>query len=268
MTGLPFPGIDPVALEIGPLAIRWYALAYIAGLLLGWRYVRFLSRRGLAPLDARQVDDMMFWVVIGVIVGGRVGSTAFYDFAGFAADPWRIFRIWEGGMSFHGGLLGVVAALAWFARKERVPVLSASDTIAVAVPIGLFFGRVANFVNGELYGRVSDAPWAVRFPAGGSVPRHPSQLYEAALEGLALFALLAWLAHARRASGRRGLLTGVFLAGYGAARIAVEFVREPDAHIGFLAGGVTMGQALSAPMLAAGVGLAARALRRPPGAAA
>lgn len=265
--GLPFPDIDPVALEIGPLAVRWYALAYIAGLLLGWRYLRFVaSRRGGAPTPA-QIDDLLFWVALGAIVGGRAGSIAFYGLEGFFADPLRIFRIWEGGMSFHGGLLGVAAALLWFARKERLPPLAVADPVAVAAPIGLFFGRIANFVNGELYGRVSDAPWAVIFPAGGPLPRHPSQLYEAALEGLALFAFLSWLAHRRDGLARRGLLTGAFLAGYGVLRIAGEFFREPDAHIGFLAGGATMGQLLSAPMAAAGAWLILRA-RRPSGAAA
>ncbi len=260
---LVFPNIDPVAVEIGPLAIRWYALAYIAGLAIGWRYLRVLASRGVAPFDRRQIDDLLFWVTIGVIVGGRIGSTLFYDLDGFLADPPRLFRIWEGGMSFHGGLLGVVAALWWFARKEKAPVLSVADVVAVAVPVGLFFGRIANFVNGELYGRVSDLPWAMSFPAGGPEPRHPSQLYEAVLEGLVLFAVLAWLAHARRGFARRGLLAGVFLAGYAVLRTGVEFFREPDAHIGFLAGGVTMGQLLSIPMLFAGAWLIRRAARPP-----
>ena len=256
---LAFPAIDPVAFSIGPLAVRWYALAYIAGLLLGWRYVRLLAARGGAPLDRRQADDLLFWAALGTILGGRVGSTLFYGLDGFFSDPLRIVRIWEGGMSFHGGLLGVAAALAWFARKEKLPPLAVADTVAPAVPIGLFFGRIANFVNGELYGRVSDAPWAMVFPAGGAAPRHPSQLYEAALEGAALFAILAWITLARRGPERRGLATGAFLAGYAVFRIAVETLREPDAHIGFLAGGVTMGQLLSAPMLAAGLWLIWRA---------
>ena len=263
---LVFPAIDPVAFAVGPLAVRWYALAYIAGLLLGWRYVRLLAARGGAALGARQSDDLLFWAALGTILGGRLGSVLFYGLDGILADPLRVFRIWEGGMSFHGGLLGVAAALAWFARKEKLPPLAVADIVSPAVPIGLFFGRIANFVNGELYGRVSDAPWAMSFPSGGPAPRHPSQLYEAALEGLALFAILAWIAFARRGLERRGLATGVFLAGYAVFRIAVETVREPDAHIGFLASGATMGQVLSAPMLAAGLWLVWRA-RRPAGAA-
>ena len=259
---LAFPAIDPVALEIGPLAIRWYALSYIAGLLLGWRYVRLLAARH-GVLSRARVDDLLFWAALGTIVGGRLGSTLFYGFDGFLADPVRLFRIWEGGMSFHGGLLGVSAALVWFARKEGIPVLAVADVVASAAPIGLFFGRVANFVNGELYGRAADVPWAMVFPAGGPAARHPSQLYEAALEGVLLFAALAWLVFARRGLARPGLAAGAFLAGYAVLRGAAEFFREPDAHIGFLAGGATMGQLLSAPMLAAGIWLAARALRRP-----
>ena len=259
--GLPFPDIDPVALEIGPLAVRWYALAYIAGLLLGWRYLRFLAARRGGALTPAHADDLLFWAAVGTIAGGRIGSILFYGSEGFFADPLRVFRIWEGGMSFHGGLLGVAAAMVLFARKARIPVLAVADPVVAVAPIGLFFGRVANFVNGELYGRVSDAPWAVVFPAGGMLPRHPSQLYEAALEGLALFAVLSWLAHRRDDPERRGLLTGVFLAGYGVLRIVGEFFREPDAHIGFLAGGVTMGQLLSAPMVAAGLWLILRARR-------
>ena len=263
IAALPFPEIDPVAFAVGPLAVRWYALAYIAGLLLGWRYARLLAaRRGAAPAPAK-IDDLLFWIAIGVIAGGRVGSVLFYGFDGFLADPLRLFRVWEGGMSFHGGLLGVAAALAWFARRERLSPLAVADLVAPAAPIGLFFGRIANFVNGELFGRASDVAWAMRFPVGGPAARHPSQLYEAALEGLALFVFLAWLARARGGLARRGLLTGAFLAGYAVLRGAAEFFREPDAHIGFLAGGATMGQLLCLPMLAAGAWLVVRAARRP-----
>ena len=256
--GLAFPDIDPVAVAFGPAEIRWYALAYVAGLLLGWRYARRLAARGGAVAPER-IDDLLLWATVGVIAGGRLGSVLIYGLDGVLADPASVFRVWEGGMSFHGGMAGVAVALAWFARRNRLPVLAVADLMAAAAPIGLFIGRVANFVNGELYGRASDAPWAMAFPAGGPVARHPSQLYEAALEGLVLFAVLAWLARRRGAEARPGLLTGAFLAGYALARIAVEFFREPDAHIGFLAGGATMGQLLSAPMLAAGLWLAARA---------
>lgn len=259
VAALAFPDFDPVAIRIGPLALRWYALAYIAGLLLGWRYVRFLAARGLARFERAEVDDLLFWIALGVILGGRIGYALFYRPGHYLANPHEILMLWRGGMSFHGGLLGVLAALVWFARRSGRAPLAVADTVAAAVPIGLFFGRLANFINGELWGRASDVPWAMAFPDGGPLPRHPSQLYEAALEGVALFALLAWLVHRRNALARPGLVTGAFLAGYGAARGLAELAREPDAHIGFLAGGATMGQILSLPMLVAGLWLVARA---------
>jgi phosphatidylglycerol:prolipoprotein diacylglycerol transferase len=262
VSALAFPNFDPVAIQIGPLALRWYALAYIVGLLLGWRYVRFLAARGLARFERAEIDDLLFWIALGVILGGRIGYALFYRPGHYLANPLEFVMLWRGGMSFHGGLLGVLVALLWFARRGGHGVLAVADVVAVAVPIGLFFGRVANFVNGELWGRVSDVPWAMAFPHGGALPRHPSQLYEAGLEGIVLFALLAWLVHRRRALARPGLITGAFLAGYGAARGVGELFREPDAHIGFLAGGVTMGQILSLPMLVAGLWLVARARKR------
>ncbi len=262
MLAIAFPAIDPVAVELGPLVIRWYALAYIVGIFLGWRYARFLAARGAVALNVRQIDDILFAVALGVIFGGRIGYVLFYKFSGFLADPLMLLRIWEGGMSFHGGVVGVGLACLWFARKEGAPLLAVADAVLVAVPPGLFFGRIANFINGELFGRVTDVPWAVYFPRGGPDPRHPSQLYEGFLEGLVLFAVLAWVALAARGGARSGLLSGIFLAGYGAARTGCEFFREPDAHIGFLLGGATYGQLLSLPMVIAGIWLIARA-RRP-----
>lgn len=259
-----FPAIDPVVVEIGPFAIRWYALAYVAGLIIGWRYMIRLARAPGAALTVRQVDDLLVWITFGVVLGGRLGFVLFYNPAYYAANPLDVLKVWQGGMSFHGGLLGVVAALALFARRRAVPLLATADAIARVAPIGLFFGRIANFINGELFGRTTDVPWGVVFPGGGPEPRHPSQLYEAALEGIVLF-VLVWLAARFVAPGHRpGLLTGTFCAGYAIARMVVELFREPDQQIGFLAGGTTMGQALSLPLLLFGLYLVARAWRRSP----
>ena len=264
LSAFAFPAIDPIAFELGPLAIRWYSLAYITGLVLGWQYVRLLSRRAITPLDRGPIDDLLFWVALGVIFGGRIGYTLFYKPGYYLANPAEILMVWRGGMSFHGGLLGVVVAMIWFARRSGRPLLTIADTIAAAVPIGLFFGRLANFANGELYGRVTDVAWAMIFPNGGIMPRHPSQLYEAVLEGAVLFAVLAWLVWRAAGLRRPGTVTGAFLVGYAIARGLVELVREPDAHIGLLGLGWTMGQMLSAPMLLLGLVLIARARRRPP----
>lgn len=260
---LAFPVIDPVAVQIGPVAIRWYALAYVAGLLLGWRFCAALARRAPALPAAARMDDLLFYATIGVILGGRLGYVLFYNPAWFLAHPLEIAMVWRGGMSFHGGFLGVVAAGWLYARRAGIPVLALADVVAAAAPIGLFFGRLANFANGELYGRVSAAPWAMVFPGGGPLPRHPSQLYEAALEGAALFALVGAVAWWGGARHRPGLVCGLFLAGYGAARGFVELFREPDAHLGFVLGPLTMGQLLSLPMVVAGAVLLARATRRP-----
>ena len=262
---LPFPDFDPILIEIGPLAIRWYALAYVTGLIIGWRYLVALSRRPGAVLDEAAVDDLLVWITVSMILGGRLGYVLAYNPAYFADDPGALFRVWEGGMAFHGGLLGVTVAMIWFARRRGLPVLAVSDMVATIVPVGLFFGRLANFINGELFGRASELPWAMVFPRGGPAPRHPSQLYEAALEGAALFALLVWLSKRPAVAARPGLLTGVFCAGYALARMTVELFREPDAQLGFLFAGVTMGQMLSLPLLLFGLILvvAARAAREP-----
>ena len=260
---LAFPAIDPVLIEIGPFAIRWYALSYIAGLVIGWRMLRHLVRRTPVVATAEQVDDYLTWATLGVVIGGRLGYVLFYQFGNFLAHPLSIFAVWEGGMSFHGGMAGVAIATAWFCRRNGIPLLGFSDRIAVVAPVGLFLGRIANFINGELWGRVApaDLPWAMVFPHAGPLPRHPSQLYQAALEGLMIFVVLQVLVRIDGLRERAGLLTGVFLMDYAIARIVGEMFREPDAFLGFLVYGSTMGQLLSLPMLAAGLVLIIRAGR-------
>ena len=255
---LPFPDFDPVLIEIGPFAIRWYALAYLAGLVIGWRYMVAKSREPGAALDEAAVDDLLVWITIGIILGGRLGYVLAYNPGYFVDHPAAVFKVWQGGMAFHGGLLGVVVALLGFARRRGKPVLAVADMVAPIVPVGLFFGRIANFINGELFGRASDVPWAMVFPHGGPAPRHPSQLYEAALEGAVLFVLLWWLSRRSAVRARPGLLTGLFCAGYAIARLAVELFREPDAQLGLLFAGATMGQLLSLPLLLFGLILIAR----------
>lgn len=262
-----YPMIDPVAVQLGPIAIRWYALAYIAGLLLGWWLAKRLcatdrlwgSTPHPKPLD---IDDLIVWVAFGVILGGRFGYVLFYDLPHYLANPLEALELWHGGMSFHGGFLGASLALGLFARQKGLPLMPVFDVAAAVTPIGLFFGRVANFINGELFGRVTDVPWAMVFPNGGPDPRHPSQLYQATLEGVALFVLVQILVRAG-AFKRPGLVTGAFVAGYGLARIVGECFREPDAQLGYLAGGLTMGMLLSAPMVAIGIAVIAVALKRP-----
>ena len=260
---IPFPNIDPTLIELGPLAIRWYSLAYIAGLVIGWRYCRRLALRPPQRLTPDDFDDFLIWATLGVVVGGRLGSVLFYSPAIIVEDPIRILYVWQGGMSFHGGLLGVLAAILLFARQRKVGIVAFADYICAAAPVGLFFGRIANFINGELYGRASDLPWAMVFPHDAAqLPRHPSQLYEAGLEGLVLFMVLYLLVRGG-ALLRPGLLSGSFLTGYALSRMVVELFRQPDAHIGFLIGGATMGQLLSIPMLLGGLALIVWALNKP-----
>lgn len=262
-----FPAIDPVALELGPLAIRWYGLSYLAGIALAWGLLHRRCGRGAAgDWTTEQVSDLVFHVALGAVLGGRLGYVLFYNFAEYLRDPLELLAVWRGGMSFHGGTLGVIVALALFARRVRRPFLAVADFVLPAVPIGLFLGRIANFVNQELWGAPSELPWAVLFtvPGAGGVPRHPSQIYEALLEGLLLFVVLNWLYAARP---RRGVIAAVFLLGYGLSRFAVEFVREPDAHIGYLWQWLTMGQLLSVPMIIAGLAILIASLRSSPPAA-
>ncbi len=261
MLTLPFPAIDPVLVEIGPIAIRWYALAYIAGLVLGWRYLRRVVCRPGWALTPEAVDDLLFHATLGVVIGGRLGYVLFYNPAYYLAHPLEVFALWQGGMAFHGGLVGVAVACLWTARQHGVRPLEVGDAAAVAAPIGLFFGRIANFINGELYGRVSDVPWAMVFPGAGPLPRHPSQLYEAFSEGVVLFAVTAWLAARPYEPARAGRIAGAFLVGYGSARFLVEFVRQYDPQLGLLFGVITMGQLLSLPMIGVGLWLIARMRR-------
>jgi phosphatidylglycerol:prolipoprotein diacylglycerol transferase len=264
---LQFPNFDPVLIQIGPFAIRWYALAYIFGILLGWLYARaIIQKKELwgrrAPLKVADYDDFIVWVTIGIILGGRIGYVLFYNLPYFAEHPLEAFEVWKGGMSFHGGFVGCVIAVIAFSLKRDVPMLSLGDITCAVGPIGLFLGRIANFINGELWGRPSDLPWAMIFPGGGPLPRHPSQLYEAALEGIALFCLLAWLIRSGYLR-RPGFIIGAFAAGYAVARIVCETFREPDAQLGFLWGGMTMGMLLSIPLLLAGIGFMLFAATRP-----
>jgi phosphatidylglycerol:prolipoprotein diacylglycerol transferase len=264
---LSFPLIDPVAIAIGPLVIRWYALAYVAGLVAGWLYARRLVANAalwrVKPGEPGLIDDLIVWIAFGVIIGGRLVYVIFYNPVHFLSHPLEIVAIWQGGMAFHGGLIGAAIAITLYARRHGVPVLSYFDVAAAAAPIGLFFGRVANFINGELWGRPTDVSWAVVFPHAGPEPRHPSQLYEAALEGLVLFIVLA-VAIRFGALKRPGLVAGLFGLGYGVARIFVEFYREPDAQLGYLLGPITMGMVLSAPLLIAGLALILHARRGSP----
>ena len=256
---IPFPAIDPVLISFGPVAIRWYSLAYIAGLVLGWRLLRRMVLRTPDVAGQADTDDYLVWATLGVILGGRMGYVLFYNAATYLNDPLSIFAVWEGGMSFHGGLGGVIVATIVFCRRRGIDLWLFSDRVACVAPIGLFFGRLANFINGELFGRVTDVSWAVVFPRGGPDPRHPSQIYEALGEGVLLFAVLMWLARSEPLRRRPGLLTGVFLAGYGGVRTVVELFRQPDAHIGFLSFGSTTGQWLSVPLILAGLFLIFRA---------
>ncbi len=265
---IPFPAFDPVLIDIGPFAIRWYALAYFVGILAGWFYARTLVRSeklwgGPAPLTANDFDDFVLWCVPALFFGGRAGYVIFYNPDYFAAHPLEIVEPWTGGMSFHGALLFILLVEVAFSRWRKIPLLSLTDIVSAATPIGLLLGRFANFINGELWGRVTDVPWAMVFPDAGPSPRHPSQLYEAALEGLALFVVLALLIRAG-ALKRRGTITGVFALGYGVARIACEFFREPDEQLGFLWGGLTMGMLLTVPVVIVGIVILVVARRTEP----
>jgi phosphatidylglycerol---prolipoprotein diacylglyceryl transferase len=249
---IPFPAIDPVAVSLGPFQIRWYALAYIVGLLIGWRYCLRLADRPPRLVGRKDVDDFLVWATLGVVIGGRVGYVLFYMPGYYLYHPLEVFYLWRGGMSFHGGALGVTTAIILFTRSRRIAVFAFADIVTAAIPIGLFFGRIANFINGELYGRPSDVPWAMVFPTGGPLPRHPSQLYEAFFEGIVLFSLLLW-AESRGVRRRPGTMSGLFLIGYALARMSGELFRQPDVQLGYLIFGMTMGQLLSIPVLLAGI---------------
>ncbi len=253
-----FPEIDPVAFQLGPLAIRWYALAYIAGLLLGWKYAAHWAKQNSWRPNAEDFENFLTWAILGVVLGGRLGYCLFYQPHYYISHPLEILQVWHGGMSFHGGAIGVIAAIIGFARFNKISWLALGDLVAAATPLGLFFGRIANFINGELFGRVTTSPLGMIFPDGGPLPRHPSQLYQAAMEGLILFIILYFLLRQPALRARHGFIGGAFLAGYGCARIIGELFREPDNFMGFI-GIFTMGQLLSLPMIAIGAFLMLRA---------
>lgn len=265
LQGIPFPELDPVAFSLfGLLHIRWYALAYLIGFLGGWGYGRWLSSQfstGFRP-NKDDIEDLLPWVVLGVIVGGRLGYVLFYNFSFYMQNPLRIPFIWEGGMSFHGGLAGVITVMALFAYCQKIVFLSLADLVACLVPIGLFFGRIANFINAELYGRITTVSWGIVFPNAGPYPRHPSQIYEALSEGMLLFIVLYILARFFAAWKTPGVLSGAFLTGYGLCRFCIEWVREPDPQLGLFADYFSMGQLLSLPMIVGGALLMRYAVRK------
>lgn len=265
---LTFPQIDPVAIAIGPLQIRWYALAYLAGILLGWAYARYIAQKDahkwLRP-NKEDIDDYLPFAVLGVIFGGRIGYVLFYQPEYYLSHPAEILQLWHGGMSFHGGALGVIISLIAYAIVKKIPMFRLGDIAALCCTIGLFFGRIANFINAELYGRVTAAPIGMVFPGGGDQPRHPSQLYEAVLEGGLLFIVLSILAHNEKIRNKPGIIGGAFLLGYGLCRMFVENFREPDWYLGYLAGGLTMGQVLCLPMIIVGATFITLAVKRPHG---
>jgi phosphatidylglycerol:prolipoprotein diacylglycerol transferase len=248
-----YPQIDPVIFQIGPLAVRWYGMMYLLGFVACYFIIRHLCRRRGLDLSGDALSDLLFYCILGVILGGRIGYTLFYNTSFYLQHPLKIFAVWEGGMSFHGGLLGVVVAAVFFCRRRRLPMLLTGDILVTAATVGLGLGRLGNFINGELWGRVTTVPWGMVFPGGGPDPRHPSQLYEAVLEGPVLF-LILWILH--RSKVRPGIPFFTFFLGYGLIRFGIEFFRQPDVQLGFLWGGATMGQLLSLPMILFGtVGL-------------
>ena len=269
LSALPFPNIDPVIVQIGPLAIHWYGVAYIVGILFAWWYGRRLVTNprlwpnGEVPMRPVDLDDFILWAAVGVVLGGRIGYVLFYDFARYLANPLDIVALWQGGMSFHGGFAGCTLAMIFFARSRGIRVWTMFDVVAAGVPVGLGLVRLTNFINSELWGRLTNVPWAVEFPNGGPFTRHPSQLYEALLEGLLLFIVIRIATNHLGALKRPGLVAGIFGIGYALSRISVEFFRVPDPQLGYLFGGwLTMGMLLSLPILVAGIVLVLYAMRQ------
>lgn len=257
-----FPNIDPIALSIGPFDIRWYALSYIVGLLLGMAVIKtFLKKYPSQFITKSHIDDLLTWVILGVILGGRFGYVVFYNAEYYLSNPLDAFKIWQGGMAFHGGLIGVIVAMILFAWKHNMPFFALSDRVALVTPIGLFFGRIANFINAELVGRITDFKYAVQFPQYAE-PRHASQLYEAFFEGLILLIILLTVQKVKYVRETCGIISGLFLSGYAFFRFFIEFTREPDAHIGFVIGTMSMGQLLCIPMFAAGIGIIIYAIKK------
>jgi phosphatidylglycerol:prolipoprotein diacylglycerol transferase len=247
---IPYPNISPVFLELGPLQFRWYGLMYLIGLAGAYFIITRRVDSGGLSMTRDQVYDMVVWAALGVFIGGRLGYVLFYNFSYYVQHPAKILAVWEGGMSFHGGLLGVIVALFWFSKRQGIPVYQVADLAAAATPIGLGFGRLGNFINGELYGRATDVGWCMVFPTGGPACRHPSQLYEAGLEGVFLF-ILVWVI--AKTLPPPGTLFWSFITGYGLCRMIVEFFREPDAHLGFILGSFSIGQLFSLPMIIVGI---------------
>ena len=262
MTGLPYPEISPIAFSLGIIDIRWYSLAYLAGIVAAWFLVLKNNKKYNLGYSSQQIEDLAFYITLGIILGGRIGYAIFYGGAEMWLKPWHLLELWKGGMSFHGGIVGVIVAAYLFARKYKFQFLAITDLVALYAPIGIFLGRIANFINDELWGRVTDVPWAVRFPNGGYLPRHPSQLYEACFEGVILFIILNCLWRISKVRSNSGIVSALFVILYATFRILMEQFRQPDAQLGFLIGGLTMGQLLSLPFIIAGVVVLNRKLRK------
>lgn len=253
MIGLAYPEISPVAVALGPIVIRWYSLAYLFGILAAWFLAVRNNQKNQLGFSKQNLEDLVFYITLGIIVGGRLGYALFYGGAEMWLKPWHLLELWKGGMSFHGGIAGVIIASWLFARRFQFAFLKITDLVALYAPIGMFLGRCANFVNDELWGRVTDVPWAIRFPSGGYLPRHPSQLYEAFFEGIVLFVLLNFLWRWQKVRQNSGIVSAVFVLAYGLFRMAMEQFRQPDAQLGFFFGSVTMGQILSTPLILCGI---------------
>ena len=255
MIGLEFPDVSPIIFSIGPVAIRWYSMAYLVGIILAWLLIKRNIKKYDLPLDSDKLEDLVFYITLGIIIGGRLGYVLFYGGNSFWRNPVQILEVWKGGMSFHGGVLGVIVGAYLFARKIKYKFLGITDLVVLYAPIGIFCGRLANFINDELWGRVTDVAWAVRFPNGGYLPRHPSQLYEAFFEGIVIFVLLNWLWRYKYVRERNGFVSALFVLSYGIFRVLMEQFREPDEQLGFFFGNITMGQILSLPLMIVGLGV-------------
>lgn len=255
MIGLEFPDVSPIIFSIGPVAIRWYSMAYLVGIILAWLLIKRNIKKYDLPLDSDKLEDLVFYITLGIIIGGRLGYVLFYGGNSFWRNPVQILEVWKGGMSFHGGVLGVIVGAYLFARKVKYKFLGITDLVVLYAPIGIFCGRLANFINDELWGRVTDVAWAVRFPNGGYLPRHPSQLYEAFFEGVVIFVVLNWLWKYKFVRERNGFVSALFVLLYGVFRVSMEQFREPDEQLGFFFGNMTMGQILSLPLILVGLGI-------------
>lgn len=263
MIGLAYPDFSPIAFSLGPLDIRWYSLAYLVGIVAAWFLLLKNNAKYNLGYSKQNIEDLAFYATIGIIAGGRLGYAIFYGGADMWLKPWRLLELWKGGMSFHGGVLGVIVAIWIYARQFKYKFLAITDLVALYAPIGMFLGRCANFVNDELWGRATDVPWAIRFPNGGFLPRHPSQLYEAFFEGIVLFIILNWLWRYEKVRQNHGIISAVFIIAYGVFRCMAEQFREPDAQLGFLFAGITMGQLLSLPLILIGIIILVKKIKKP-----